>query len=288
MRPVSALFPLLLLLAGITQALASLAPLDARQIGLMLRSGYSSDAVLREVAARHFVAGALDPADEKQLIQAGAKESLLAALRNGTYAMSPAEIAAFDKARAAREERVLATSAVSGAAAPATTNSSSALASVTSQPRVAFFEVLKDKLLCYKQGSIVRYDDQSLADKKFYLLFFSANWSPVARKFTPVLVEYYGRLIAQHPEVEVIFFSADRSRFGMETYMSQSQMPWPAADYIKLATDGFMQKDLVQGVPALVLTDAYGKVLSNSYAGEKDLGPNKVLTDLDQLLAGGR
>jgi nucleoredoxin len=275
-----ALFPILLLLmAGIAQTVARLAPLDTKGISLMLRSGYSSEAVLRELASRRF-ADIFDSASEKQLARAGATESLLAALRSGIYAMSPLEIAALEKARTLREDRAASNGGqlASPPAAALPTNPSAV-------PRL--YQFLKDKLVYCREGSIVHYDDEPLANKKLYLFFFSANWSPPARKFTPFLLEYYERLIAQHPEVEVIFFSADRSRFGMETYMSQSRMPWPAADYDKLVTQGFIPKDLIHGIPSLVLVDADGKVLSNSYGGEQDLGPGKVLADLDKLLAGG-
>ena len=39
--------------------------------------------------------------------------------------------------------------------------------------------------------------------------------------------------------------------------------------------------------PDLVLLDASGKVVSDSYAGKEYLGPQKVLADLDQIFAGG-
>src|SRR5688500_11221165 len=44
-------------------------PLTLKDISLMLRSGYSSEAVEREIAVRHFI-GTLDANGEKNLLQA--------------------------------------------------------------------------------------------------------------------------------------------------------------------------------------------------------------------------
>jgi nucleoredoxin len=138
----------------------------------------------------------------------------------------------------------------------------------------------------WRQGTLSHFDDEALENKKLYLFFFSANWSPQGRKFTPQLVEYYNRIAPQHPEFEVIFFSADRSPFGMETYMGQANMPWPAVDYEKLGSKAAIQNNFVRGLPCLILVDGTGKVLSNSYGTEKNLGPETVLADLDKILSG--
>src|SRR5438552_15483809 len=93
-----------LLLASVCRAVSGPMPLTAKEVGLMLRSGYSSEAVIRELSARHF-ADTFDPTIEKQLTQAGASTALLDGLRNGAYQLSTAEMAAVEKKRAAEEER---------------------------------------------------------------------------------------------------------------------------------------------------------------------------------------
>jgi nucleoredoxin len=134
----------------------------------------------------------------------------------------------------------------------------------------------------------VHFDDEALEHKKLYLLFFSANWSAPGRKFTAKLVEYYNRVAPQHPEFEVIFCSADRSQFGMETYMAESNMPWPAVAYDKRGGKaGAIQNNLVREVPSLVLADATGKILSYSHGGDNAAAPEKVLADLDEILTRG-
>jgi nucleoredoxin len=150
----------------------------------------------------------------------------------------------------------------------------------------ATYQLLKGDLVYWHQGTLSHFDDEGLENKKLYLFFFSANWSPQARKFTPQLVEYYNRVAPQHPEFEVIFFSADRSPFGMETYMGQANMPWPAVDYEKLGSKAAIQNNFVRGVPCLILVDGSGQVLSNSYGTERNLGPETVLADLDKIFSG--
>ena len=40
-----------------------------------------------------------------------------------------------------------------------------------------------------------------------------------------------------------------------------------------------------KGIPCLVLVDAGGKVISDSYEGEKYLGPAKVIADIETIFA---
>jgi len=71
----------------------NLAPMSLKEVSLMLRSGYSSDAVEREVATRHFI-GTLDANGEKNLVQAGASPALVSGLKSGAFAIPTAEVAA--------------------------------------------------------------------------------------------------------------------------------------------------------------------------------------------------
>jgi nucleoredoxin len=264
-------------------------PLTAKEIGLMLRSGYSSEAVMRELSARHF-ADSFDSTVEKQLVQSGADQSLIDALRSGTYKLSSSEMAAAKEKLADKEQREVLAAEQSRASGPP---QRSAPAPERSAPKAfevgapgATYQLLKGDLVYWHQGSLSHFNDEALENKKLYLFFFSANWSPQGRKFTPQLVEYYNRVAPQHPEFEVIFFSADRSPFGMETYMGQANMPWPAVDYEKLGSKAAIQNNFVRGLPCLILVDGSGQVLSNSYGTERNLGPETVLADLDKIFSG--
>src|SRR5256885_1284091 len=96
---------LLVLFALVSLALAgNLSPLSVKEVSLMLRSGYSSDAVARELTARHFI-GTLDAAGEKNLVQAGASPALISGLKSGTFAVPASEVAAVQAELAAKTQR---------------------------------------------------------------------------------------------------------------------------------------------------------------------------------------
>jgi len=264
-------------------------PLTAKEISLMLRSGFSSEAVMRELAERHF-AGSCDETTKKLLTQSGATPALVDSLASGAYSVSPEqaaraqeELAAQTKRRAAavEESRKFDTLYQNQLAQTRATASSSVSGSS------AIYPIIKGDLVCYKNGSVTHFDDESFEKKKLIALYFSAHWCLPCRKFTPQLVDYYSRAAAEHPEFELLFVSFDRSPSAMETYMHDTQMPWPAIDFQKVASKTAITKYAGSGIPDLVLIDATGKVLSDSYAGKEYLGPQKVLADLDQIFASG-
>ena len=284
--------PLLtVLLAGVALSgiLGRTLPLTIKEISLMLRGGYSSEAVQRELSVRHF-APPCDAAAEKILREAGAAPALIEALKSGSYTSSPADAEAAQnelnaqiarRARAAEESRKFDTLyqdqlARARATAPAGNDTPNVLASQ-----------FKGDLVSSKNGSLVRFDDEPLAKKKLIALYFSAHWCGPCRKFTPQLVEFYNRVAPQHPEFEIVFVSNDRSPSAMETYMRETQMPWPAIDFAKLPGKEALKKYAGESIPCLVLLDKNGAVVSDSNAGKKYIGPEKVLTDLTSILAKG-
>ena len=282
--------PLLtVILAGVALSgmLGRSLPLTIKEVSLMLRAGYSSEAVQRELSVRR-LAAPCDAAAEKILREAGAAPALIDALKSGSYASSPADAQAAQNelnAQAARRAREAEQSrkfntlyqdqlARARAAAPARNDTPNVLASQ-----------FKGDLVSWKNGSLVRFDDEPLAQKKLIALYFSAHWCGPCRKFTPQLVEFYNRVAPQHPEFEIVFVSNDRSPSAMETYMRDAQMPWPAIDFAKLPGKQALKKYAGDGIPCLVLLDAGGKVISDTYAGKNRVGPEKVLTDLTSILA---
>ena len=72
-----------------TTAVAA-APISNKEIALMLRSGYTSDAVLAEIGTRRALEP-LDPATKKSLLDFGASPQLIAALESGSHAVSSSE-----------------------------------------------------------------------------------------------------------------------------------------------------------------------------------------------------
>jgi hypothetical protein len=271
--------------ANTCSAFGEVLPLTVKEMSLMLRSGYSSEAVLRELAARR-LADTFDSAAEKQLTQAGANQSLIEALQSGAYQLSESEVIA---ARQKLEER--AALKVDQPLAPTTSASKEVMPepggpASAPLPPDAIYRLLKNDLVYWHEGSLVHFDDEVLEHKKIFVFFFSGNSSAPGRKFTPQLVDYYNRVAPEHPEFEIVFFSVDRSQFGMETYVGQSNMPWPMVAYDKLASKGLVVQKFVHGVPCVIVLSGSGNILFNSYGTEKDLGPEKALEALDKILNG--
>src|SRR5437763_4679663 len=79
-------------------------PLTVSEIGLMLRSGYSSNSLLRELSTRHF-ADTVDQAKETTLVKAGASTELIAALKSGIYSLTPEKAAEVQEQMAVAEQR---------------------------------------------------------------------------------------------------------------------------------------------------------------------------------------
>src|SRR4029078_13456555 len=101
----------------------------------------------------------------------------------------------------------------SRAAAPAPGSGTNAIAAL-----------VKGDLVTSQNGTLSPYNDQPLERKKLIGLYFSAHWCGPCRKFTPELVAYYNRIVATHPEFEIVFVSNDRTAARLDTYMRQMTM----------------------------------------------------------------
>jgi nucleoredoxin len=269
-------------------AIAATLPLTTSDISLMLRSGYSVSTIEAELATRHF-ADQLDEGKRSQLMKAGATTQLLDAIESGKFSVPKDELEksrrkmeeqAADRAlmadRAKRNDSLYQNQLLKQRGRVVAQGSADAIAGAT-----------KGNLVRLQNGNLVSCYDEELAPKQIYGLYFSAHWCPPCRKFTPQLVAYYNQIARDHPEFEIIFVSADKSADGMATYMRESGMPWPAIEYGKLANVPALQKYAGKGIPDLVIVDASGKVLADSYVSGKYVGPAKVLDDLSAIFARG-
>ena len=267
----------------------NLQPLSLKDVSLMLRSGYSSEAVEREVAARHFM-GTLDATAEKNLVQAGASPALISGLKSGAFAVPAADVAAVKAETAAKEQRraaALEESRRLDTLYQAQIEKKRNAASADTGPQTnSIASLVKGNLVSSRNGLLHPYLDADFEKKKLIGLYFSALWCGPCRKFTPTLVAYYNKVTAAHPEFEIVFVSDDKSASAMEKYMRDDQMPWPALSFDKVAANTAITKYAGSGIPCLVVVDENGKVLSDSYVGKTYRGPEAVLADLDQLFAG--
>lgn len=143
-------------------------------------------------------------------------------------------------------------------------------------------DAVKGNLFVYADNGLQPFDDTKLSGIKYFAFYYSAHWCPPCRAFTPTLVEFYNREKKQHPEFELFFFSADRSQEAMVEYMKLMNMPWPAVGFQK---GGALQKYCGEGIPCLVIVDANGKVLADSFENGDYVGPEKPMNELGRLLA---
>src|SRR5260370_1870505 len=269
--------------------MAATLPLTTSDISLMLRSGYSVPTIEAELATRHFAAQ-LDEGKRNQLIKAGGTTELLDAIESGNFSVPKDEL---EKSRRKMDEQAAERALMAERAKRNDTLYQNQL--LKQRARVvahgstdAITGAAKGNLIRLQNGNLVSCYDHELTPKQIYGLYFSAHWCGPCRKFTPQLVAYYNQIARDHPEFEIIFVSADKSADGMATYMRESGMPWPAIEYGKLANVPALQKYAGRGIPDLVIVDASGKVLADSYVSGKYMGPGKVLDDLSAIFARGR
>lgn len=267
----------------------NLPPLTSKDVSLMLRSGYSSDAVEREVTTRHFM-GPLDANGEKNLVQAGASPRLVSGLKSGAFALPASEVLAVQAELVAKTQRKAAQLEESR---KRNTLYQAQLAQkrneppATTAPQAAnIASLVKGELVSSRNGVLHPYLDTEFEKKKVIGLYLSAQWCAPCRQFTPKLVAYYNKVAAAHPEFEILFVSFDKTASAMERYMRDDQMPWPALNFDKVPANDALRKYFGESLPCLVVVDENGKVISDTYAGKNYRGPDAVLADLDQLFAG--
>jgi nucleoredoxin len=271
---------------ALTLVTAATLPLTTSDLSLMLRGGYSVPTIEAELATRHF-ADQLDEAKRKELIKAGATSQLLDAIESGKFAVPKDEL---EKSRRKMEDQARDRALLAEQAKRNDTLYQNQLLKqrarvVTQGSADTIAGAAKGNLVRLQNGNLVSCYDEELAPKQIYGLYFSAHWCGPCRKFTPQLIAYYNQIARDHPEFEIIFVSADKSAEGMATYMRESGMPWPAIEYNKVATVPALQKYAGKGIPDLVIVDASGKVLADSYVSGKYVGPARVLDDLSAILA---
>jgi len=148
----------------------------------------------------------------------------------------------------------------------------------------AIFPALKGDLVSLQGGKVKKFDETSLAQTKYFGIYYSASWCGPCRAFTPDLVAWYDSAKKANPQFELIFVSSDQSEPEMEKYMAGDSMPWPALAFTKKKSNKTLTHYAGNGIPCLVFVDAQGNVLSDSYEKGTYVGPRKVLKDIEKTL----
>mmetsp|Transcript_32294 Transcript_32294/g.93626 ORF Transcript_32294/g.93626 Transcript_32294/m.93626 type:complete len:349 (-) Transcript_32294:163-1209(-) len=93
-------------------------------------------------------------------------------------------------------------------------------------------------------------------------IYFSANWCPPCRQFTPMLAQFYEQAKAAGRKFEVIFISADRDAGSMKEYLQS--MPWLAVRFEDPARQRIQAMFQVNGIPNLKIFSPNGKLLDDN------------------------
>ena len=166
---------------------------------------------------------------------------------------------------------------------PASDNPTAGLNLGDSDALTGFAAQFNHHLVTLDNGTFKPFDAAALKDVKYFAFYYSASWCPPCRAFTPKLVEFYNSFKPQHPNFELIFVNHDNSADDMLDYMKTDGMSWPAVRFDDIASTN-ANKFCGEGIPDLVLVDAGGKVLSDSFQGSNYVGPYKVIDDIKSMV----
>ncbi|MEX1118658.1 MAG: thioredoxin-like domain-containing protein [Terrimicrobiaceae bacterium] len=140
------------------------------------------------------------------------------------------------------------------------------------------------KLVALDGRKLGPFDAALLSSKKYIAAYYSAGWCGPCRKFTPDLVKWYKRNKSKQDLFEIVYVPSDRSADEMLGYMTDSKMPWPALEYESRGARTHFSGKGGRGIPSLVVFDAEGNIVAQSYVGDEYVGPRKVLEQLEDLL----
>lgn len=164
-----------------------------------------------------------------------------------------------------------------------TTSGDGSSASAGSAERSAFAQRVYRDLVSSQGSRLKRFSPESTDSPKYFAFYRSAMWCPPCRKFTPDLVDFYKKQKRRGASFELVFISGDRSEDDMANYMNEYKMDWPAFKHGK-NTD--IVKRNGNGIPNLIITDAEGNKLLDSYDSSGNfIGPTAVMKDFEKLLA---
>ena len=123
-----------------------------------------------------------------------------------------------------------------------------------------------EKLL-NKEGKEV---DSSVLNNKIIGIYFSAQWCPPCRHFTPTLVDFRDK---NKKDFEVVFVSSDRSKADQLKYMEKYNMNFYALPHGSDEANELKKKFEVRGIPSLVIVDADGNTITKNGRGDVSGNP---------------
>jgi len=116
----------------------------------------------------------------------------------------------------------------------------------------SYYDIIGNELIDNKNN---KYELKELTKKKYFGLYFTANWCGPCRKFTPKLIEFYNKT----KNFEIIFISLDTNENEFNEYFSK--MPWKSLPFNNEQSSKLSDFFDVKGIPTLVLVDYEGNLL---------------------------
>ena len=127
------------------------------------------------------------------------------------------------------------------------------------------------KKLIDKKGKSV---SSKILENKIVGIYFSAQWCPPCRGFTPSLVDFRNK---NSEDFEVVFVSSDRSSEDQLKYMEKYNMNFYAIPHGSDAANNLKKKVEVRGIPSLVIVDAKGNTITKNGRGDVSANPEGAL-----------
>jgi len=159
---------------------------------------------------------------------------------------------------------------------------------IGSEGSIRFDRGWLSQLVVPSPGGFVRFNPQQLASADYVLFYYGANWCGPCHQLVPQVIATTNQLKSAHPNFAVIFISRDRSETEMLRYMTSTKMPWPAVRFEALDRISDIISAGGRSIPALVLVDRDGRILTSSSRGGRYVGADPVLRELEQRLRQGR
>ena len=113
-------------------------------------------------------------------------------------------------------------------------------------------------------------------NNKIIGIYFSAQWCPPCRHFTPSLVEFRDK---NKQDFEVVFVSSDRSAKDQLAYMKKYKMKWYTIPHGSDAAKNLSKKYEVRGIPSLVIVDAKGETITKNGRGDVSSNPKGAVSE---------
>lgn len=102
---------------------------------------------------------------------------------------------------------------------------------------------------------------REVLDGKVVGVYFSAEWCPPCRAFTPALVDFRN---ANKDKFELVFVSSDRTAEAQRKYMSGYKMDFPTVPHGADEVAALRTKFGVRGIPHLGILDSDGNILAQN------------------------